>query len=310
LDALPPGASRTSRSRYNLACELARLCPPSLGQEIALTGSASLGLSDEHSDIELNFWTDALPAPDERAHWLRKAGATDITIDQAPIEDGSFWVTCHFQGVWIEAGWQEIDAQEALLRAILAGEVTEHARLMLAFIIQHAVSLRSSGLLAHWQQRLTHYPDRLQARLIEEASELWNFPHLLASWWVLPQRDERLRLHAILVRELHNALRILFALNRQWEPEWKWIAPLTSRLALQPDQLAERINEVFSSPPAEALRRCLQLIYETLLLVPAPHNVSRALATLEDSLRTHSGASKERTSNGRQRSKRPVTRSG
>jgi hypothetical protein len=287
LDALSPDASKASHSRYKLARELARLCPPPLGQEIALTGSASLGLSDEHSDIELNFWTDTLPTPDERARWLREAGVAQITIDQTPIEDGSFWVTCQFQGIWIEAGWKEIGAQEKLLRAILAGEVIEHARLILAFIIQHAVSLRSGGLLADWRQRMAEYPDALQARLIEVASELWNFPHLLMSWWALPARDEQLRLHAILTRELHNALRILFALNRQWEPEWKWIAPLTGSLAIKPDNLAERINAVFSSPTEQRLRLCLQLIYETLLLVLPPRDVSLALATLEDSLRTH-----------------------
>lgn len=287
METLPPGASEASRLRYEQAQELARFCPPSLGQEIALTGSASVGLADEHSDIELNFWVDTLPSPDKRAHWLREAGATDITIDQMPIEDGSFWVTCRYRGIWIEAGWQEIRAQEELLGAILAGEVTEHARLMLAFIIQHAVSLRSGGLFVNWQQRLAHYPDALQARLIEEASLLWTFPHLLISWWTLPQRDEWLRLHAILVRELHNALRVLFAINRQWEPEWKWIAQMTRSLALKPDRLAERINEVFASPPEQSLHLCLQLIYETLLLVPPPHDVSRALAALEDSLRLH-----------------------
>lgn len=288
MDALPPDASEASRSRYDLARELARLCPPHLGQEMALTGSASLGLSDEYSDIELNFWGDHIPPPDERRQWLYAAGATDITLDEHQIADGSFWVTCRFQGIWVEAGWQEIGAQEKLLRGILAGEVTEHARLMLAFIIQHAVSLRSGGWLAGWQQSLTQYPDALQARLIAETSLAWSFPHILMSWWGLPQRDERLRLHAILARELHNALRILFALNRQWEPEWKWIAPLTSSLTIKPERLAERINAIFSSPPEQSLRLCLQLISETLLLVPAPHDVSRALATLESSLRTHS----------------------
>src|SRR6185437_12771016 len=134
---------------------------------------------------------------------------------------------------------------------------------------------------------LTEYPDALQAQLIEGTRWAWMFPHIVLSWWALPQRDERLRLHGILVRELHNALRVLFAINRQWEPEWKWIAHTTANLSIKPDNLAERINQVFSSPPEQSLRLSLQLIAEILRLAPSPYDVSLALATIEQSLRTH-----------------------
>ncbi len=148
-------------------------------------------------------------------------------------------------------------------------------------------SARRAWLAAAWQQRLTHYPDVLQTRLIEGTRWAWMFPHILLSWWALPRRGDCLRLHSILTRELHNALRILFAINRQWEPEWKWIAQITESLAVKPDNLAGRINQVFSSEPEQSLRLGLQLISEILLLVPPPHDVSLALATLEQSLRTH-----------------------
>jgi hypothetical protein len=287
VETLPPGASAASQRRYALACELARLCPSHLGQEIALTGSTSLGLADDHSDIELNFWGETIPSPAARRQWLAAAGATDITLDEHQIADGSFWVTCRFRGIWIEVGWQSIKTQEELLQAILAGDFAQHERLLLGFVIQHAVPLRSNSLLDDWQTRLTQYPDALQARLIEGTRWAWMFPHILLSWWALPQRDERLRLHGILVRELHNALRVLFAINRQWEPEWKWIAHITGGLAIKPERLAERINEVFSSPPEQSLRLCLQLIAEILRLVPPPYDVSLALATIEQSLSTH-----------------------
>jgi hypothetical protein len=287
MEPLPLGASAASQRRHELARELARLCPQHLGQEIALTGSTSLGLADEYSDIELNFWGDSIPLPAERRQWLAAAGATDITLDEHQIADSSFWVTFRFQGIWIEAGWQSIKTQEELLRAILAGDVTQHERLMLAFVIRHAVPLHSDGLLADWQQRLMQYPDMLQARLIEGTRLAWMFPHIVLSWWALPQRDERLKLYAVLARELQNALRILFAINRQWEPDWKWIAQVTDMLAIKPERLAERINEVFSSPPEQSLRLCLQLIQEILLLAPPSCDVAQALATIEQCLRTH-----------------------
>lgn len=45
--SLPIDATDASRTRYDLARELAQACPSSLGQEIALTGSAWLGIADD-----------------------------------------------------------------------------------------------------------------------------------------------------------------------------------------------------------------------------------------------------------------------
>ena len=59
---LPPAASVDSRIRYEIAQELASLAPIYFGQESVLTGSASRGVADKYSDIEMMFYVDALPA--------------------------------------------------------------------------------------------------------------------------------------------------------------------------------------------------------------------------------------------------------
>ncbi len=71
--------------------------------------------------------------------------------------------------------------------------------------------------------------------------------------FALIRRNEILGLHERLVRDVHNVLRILFAINRQWEPDWKWARAATGELSIKPDRLAERINAIFMAL-AEALQ--------------------------------------------------------
>ncbi len=278
--------SEASRIRYGVAHELAELCPVALGQEIVLTGSTSRGIADEASDIEQVFYVDVVPSLEEREIWLYQIGATDIISDTEPVRDGSIWTTCRFRDIWIEAGWQAITLHEKNLRAILAGNVIDHRWLKLADIIVYAVPLRSQGLLAKWQQELAHYPDGLPERLIADATELWMFPHTAAVRWALIRRGDLSSLAERLVRDIYNILRILFALNRQWEPEWKWIDYVTGSLAIKPEHLTERINEVFSMPLSyQSIAVCMQLIFDTLVLVPSQYDVRRALNTIQESLR-------------------------
>jgi hypothetical protein len=67
--------------------------------------------------------------------------------DIEPIETGSIWITCRFRHVWVEAGWRLIGSLEQSVRAILAGAVIDHPRLVLAEIVEHAIPLRTNGCL-------------------------------------------------------------------------------------------------------------------------------------------------------------------
>lgn len=83
-------------------------------------------------------------------------------------------------------------------------------------------------------------------------------------------------------------LRILFAVNHQWEPDWKWLRPEAERLAIRPERLVERINDIFTAQQSEqTIVKYLRLIRDALELVPAPYDVTRALANVRESLHSH-----------------------
>lgn len=276
---LPPEATEASSFRYELARELAKRCPRELGRAIAVTGSVARGVADESSDIELNFWTDEIPPGAGRAAWLREMGAEEMVVDAVPGADGTSWVICYIRGVQIEAGWQRIEAQQQLVRQLADGKITDHQRLMVADTLLNAVPLHSQGLLAAWQSQLAEYPDGLGERLIAQAVERWSWPPF---HWTLARRGEWLAVTSRLVADVHATLRILFALNRTWEPDWKWLPHHTQRLGVAPEHLVERIDAIFSSPIAErAVELCFQLVLDTLRLVPPGPDIARATSVVE-----------------------------
>jgi hypothetical protein len=283
---IPPGSTRQSRDRFDIAREVAERCPPALGQEIAVTGSVALGLADDGSDIELNLWVRELPDAAAREAWLNGLGATDTIAQEQPWGDGTLAATFRYRGVTIEIGWQTSDALEAALRSVLEEHRT--SRLPIAYAVSQAVPLRSAGALALWQSRLAVYPDGLRERLIEQNTNNWRLPHSGGIRWALARRRDVLALNERLTWDVYNVLNLLFAVNRRWRPDWKWLRHKCAALPIQPERLAERVEEVFEAPSLE--RRvvvCQQLILDTLALVPTSPHVAEAERRMRGHLDPH-----------------------
>jgi hypothetical protein len=111
---------------------------------------------------------------------------------------------------------------EETLAAILAGDVIGHDRLQWAWIVGIAVDLRTGGRLDGWRDRLADYPERLRDRLIEANTRVWaHQPHAVHARWSYCRRGQPLALTERLTWDTYNLLRLLFAVNRRWEPDWK-----------------------------------------------------------------------------------------
>ncbi len=289
MPMLPADASAFSRDRYNLARALTHTCPADLGQTIALTGSVARGVADRFSDIELTFFVDALRAPEDYLTWLHEAGAVVEPLEDDAVSPGTVLTKSWYRGVFIEAAWQTWAGCEAELRLAFNGATDDHWLLTRAWHIVHAVPLRSGPQLTDWQDQLAHYPDDLQARLIQQGARAWAEPHWyprsIVNLWPLVSRDARVVLAYYLLREVESALRVLFASNRQWEPDWKWLAPESRRLTQMPRDLVARVNAVFAlDDPVRSARGCLELILDILDLVPEQYDVGVQQARVREAL--------------------------
>jgi hypothetical protein len=153
--------------------------------------------------------------------------------------------------------------------------------------IANGVALRTSGLLSRWQARLSAYPEELAVSQIEDAALTWGgfAPEGLLT---LARPGERLARIERMIDDASRVLRIVYALNRVWQPTHKRLAARVALLAVKPERLAERIEDALSEPdPRRALLVMTELQSETVALAPDGPNVNRArrwLAAAADAL--------------------------
>lgn len=243
-------ASHESQVRYQYAKSIAEQCPDEFFLEIALTGSAARGLSNPDSDFEINFWVEKIPRVDLRLRWLQSIGAENLQLG-SHRRDGSQWISGSYAGIPLEAGWQTLADVESLIHALLHAETTNHKDLRLGELFLSAKSLRGDeGILARWQERLSHYPDVLREKLIAEVLEAWLSEEFI---------------------DKENLVRLVFAINKQWEINRKWMH--TVELPLAPVDFFPRMHSIHADD-TEALQT---LLLEATLLLPEGYPMRQEL---------------------------------
>jgi predicted nucleotidyltransferase len=252
-----------------LAQAIADALPPAI-DEVVVTGSVSRGVADELSDIELLIVTRdeleltecfALAAAcglEQLGTWGRQGGPTRR-------------VSGRRSGVPIELIWWSRGHAEVAVDAIFGDDLSSTAD-----ALAHGLALRSNGALARWQERLRDYPDELAQARIEDAAEKWG-GFAAAGLLTLTRQGERLSLAEWLTDDAIRVVRIVFALNRVWQPTTKRLAARVEALPRKPERLAERIEQALAEPdPRRALVTMADLQLEVLALAPDGPNVERA----------------------------------
>lgn len=273
-------ATPESQRLYECAAALIATCPPELGREIAVLGSVARGLADAHSDLEIALWNVMLPPAAARAEWLAGQGVTDLIVGESARSDGSVWIAGRLNGVPFEASWQTVAALEAALHRIAAAELIEREALALAELIASARPVRTVGWLARWQALLASYPPALERAIIDGVAGRWAQVERWASLARLARRGESLLLVEQLAAELDALLRLLYVVNRRWEPSRKWTLTLAANLPRMPAGWRDRLRAVLCASGLEAVEQCRALLLDGLALVSAEIDTSAAHAAL------------------------------
>jgi hypothetical protein len=246
--------------------------------EVVLTGSVSRGVADGVSDIEMLIVTERQLELDDCYAIAADCGLTDLGtwgLQGVPTKR----VSGYREGAAIELIWWSRAHAAASVDSIFAGELPTSAD-----ALAHGVPLRTSGLLADWQERLRHYPDELAAARIEEAALTWG-GFAAAGLLTIIRPGERLALVERMVDDASRVVRIVFAVNRVWQPTLKRLADRAAALAIKPDRLAERIEEALTErDPRRALLLMTELQAETAALAPDGPNIVRARAWLAEGI--------------------------
>jgi len=247
--------------------------PAEVVPEVVVTGSVSRGVADDVSDVEMLLVTrDQLEL--DTCFALAAAAGLEQLGSWGPQGTETSRVSGYYEAIPFELIWWSRDYADA---AITVESPAADA-------VANGVSLRTCGLLEAWHERLSAYPDELAAERIEDAALTWG-GFAAAGLLTIARPGERLALVERLVDDAVRVLRMVYAINRAWQPTTKRVALRTDALAVKPDRLAERIEEALSEPdPRRALIVMTQLQLDTVELAPSGPNVDRARVWLAEGL--------------------------
>jgi hypothetical protein len=218
-------------------------------------------VTSEQLDLDTCFTLAAAAGLERLGTWGPQGGETSR-------------VSGYFEAIPFELIWWSRDYADAAINAESPA----------ADAIANGVSLRTCGLLEAWHQRLSTYPEAVAAERIEEAALTWG-GFAAAGLLTVARAGERLSLVERLVDDAVRVLRMVYAINRTWQPTTKRVALRAEQLAVKPERLAERIEEALTEPDARrALIVMTELQLDTVALAPSGPNVDRARAWLAEAL--------------------------
>jgi predicted nucleotidyltransferase len=245
---------------------------PAEAIEVVVTGSVSRGLADELSDVEMLVVTQEQVSL-EQAFELAAAAGLEQCDTWGDPSTPTRRVFGYLEGVAVETIWWSRQLAEAQFDRPGADQA-----------LLHGIPLRTSGLLALWQEELADYPDELAAERIEKAAERWG-GYAPTALLTITRPDTTLARAEWLVDSAQRVLAIVFALNRERQPTAKRLTTNLTPLAVQPERLAERIEEVLAEQdPRTALRLMAELQLDTVRLAPSGPNVDRARTWLAEAV--------------------------
>jgi nucleotidyltransferase-like protein len=244
--------------------------------EVVLTGSVSRGVADEVSDVEMLVVTRDAVSLDEAFEHARAAGLTGIDSWGARREPERK-VSGQLDGAPFELIWWPREFAQARVDALIEGEVSSSADALM-----HGVALRSSGLLAAWQEQLREVPADVAAARIEDAALPWG-GFTPAGLLTIVRPTERLSYTEWTLDGAVRVLAIVYALNRTWQPTTKRLAARVEALAIKPERLAERIEYALTEQDLRlALLELTELQLDTVRLAPSGPNIDRARTWLAE----------------------------
>jgi len=230
-----------------------------------LAGSAAQGTSDEHSDIDLLNYYEALPEPAAFDAVLSGMGADRVGDIGAPGPE-SFVAGYQLDGVEVQTGGQLIAFLDRRLDRVAAGDV-DWITAKVAQGLLEGVPLYGEDLIRRWQER-ARYPEALRKREVD--ANLGFFP----IWKLddhLQARDAELFRRQMLLDGAFRVLAVLSAVNRLYFTtfQFKRAGAHVERMALKPERLEERLDRIANGAPSDASEELRTLVEDTKAIVKA-----------------------------------------
>ena len=231
-----------------------------------LTGSGARGDADRYSDLDLIMYADDVPPAAAPAAAQRELGAGPAVV-LLPRGPNGFLDQFALEGVQCQVGVIPAHDVEDELDGLLVdyeGLGTPVAKIATGLL--EGIPFHGEELIARWRARAADYPEGLRAAMVKH---WWRFFPLWYHEQALAGRDAGLWRQEELVNAAYALVGTLAGVNRLYFArfEFKRQRAFLEQLTVAPPRFADRLESLFTLPPAEAIAELGALVLETQAIV-------------------------------------------
>jgi predicted nucleotidyltransferase len=251
-----------------------------------LTGSGARGDADRFSDLDLLMYAEEVPPAEAVAAAQRELG-TGTPVVLLPHGPSGFLDQFPLDGIQCQVGVIPVgDVDDELDGLLVDHEGLDSPVGKIATGLLEGIALHGEELIARWRGRVEDYPDSLRVAMVRH---WWRFFPLWYHERSLASRDAGLWRQEELVNAAYALLGTLAGVNRLYFArfELKRQRAFMEKMTLAPPRLADRLESLFTLPPADAIAELGALVLETQAIV------ERELPGIDVSLRRPPGTSVE-----------------
>lgn len=239
---------------------------------VMLGGSASRGYADKFSDIDLGVFWHQPPTLSDRRAVIQAVHADELRLyaydanEQVWSDDytvGRNTADAPLSGCLVEVGHYLASFVDSTLHNVIDDHSTNLLAHNLIAGIVDGIPLHNPAQITAWQHYAAQYPDGLAVALIETYGVIDHFWR----WEMYIERRNRMMLYHAFSDVQQRILQILLALNKIYYFGFKWLAVVSERLTIKPDNLHQRIQSTYGTSPQEAAQTIMQLVDDTFTLV-------------------------------------------
>jgi predicted nucleotidyltransferase len=247
-----------------------------------LTGSGARGDADRYSDLDLIMYAEDVPPAEAAAAAQQELGAGPAAVLLAHGPNG-FLDQFLLDGVQCQVGVIPMgDVEDELDGLLVDHEGLETPVAKIATGLLEGIPMHGDELIERWRGRVADYPEGLRVAMVKH---WWRFFPLWFHEPALAERDAGLWRQEELVNAAYALIGTLAGVNRLYFArfELKRQHAFLEKMAIAPPRFAERLDALFTLPPAEAIAELGSLVLETQAIV------QRELPDVEVTLRRPPG---------------------
>ncbi|HEY6499394.1 MAG TPA: hypothetical protein VIZ20_08205 [Streptosporangiaceae bacterium] len=233
---------------------------------LTVAGSVGAGLADRYSDLELDCYWSQAPTDQDRQDPVKALGGELIRLWDYDGDEEEWSEDYRLGELDVTVSNFVTSTIDHWLDAVGRHADTDPVKHMRLAAVLGSQPLAGESQIASWRDR-AGYPDRLVEVMVEQTLD----PAVLAGWAAreaLTGRGDGLAARHLLSRVGFAVAKTVLALNRVFLPhrQLKWQRHLLSGLTVVPAQLTDRLDQLVSSPLADAFQTAEQLLNDTVQL--------------------------------------------